>query len=88
MCVCVGAGREGILARFCLFVFPRGFGAERRSEPGLLAAGLGFRSGEGKVILARGRSRATDAAPVLVPEDPKVRGRARLDPEEGTRRSL
>ena len=83
--VCVGAGGEGIVARF----FSEALGRrERRSEPGLLAAGLGFRSGEERVILARRRSRATDAARVLVPKDPKVLGRARLDSEEGSRRSL
>jgi len=83
--LCVGAGGEGIVARF----FSEALGRrERRSEPGLLAVGLGCRSGEGKVILAWGRSRATDAARVLVPEDPKVPGRARLDSEEGTRRPL
>ena len=84
--LCVGAGGEGIVA---LFFFSEALGRiERRSEPGLLAVGLGCRSGEGKVILAWGRSRATDAARVLVPKDPKVPGRARLDSEEGTRRSL
>ena len=94
VCVCVCArvccvlGRgERALSRF--FFFSEALGRiERRSEPGLLAVGLGCRSGEGKAILAWGRSRATDAARVLVPKDPKVPGRARLDSEEGTRRSL